>query len=151
MTSYPPIIDKTPFEDIIIAVWYDIDVADSKNVQYYFTPDARIYFGDRVVVGREAIHEGYQQRIARGPRLSRHVISNVFVTRADESSAETTCCVRLYAGDGTAPLPNPEPISVADPPSRFVRGEDGTWLIAERRLTNLFFHPETVFAEPPSK
>jgi len=151
MTSYPPIIDKTPFENVIIAVWYDIDVADSMQVQHYFTKDAKIWFGTRLVEGRETIHDGYQQRIARGPRLSRHVISNVFVIRADENSAETLCCVRLYAGNGTAPLPNPEPISVADQYDKFVRDENGNWLIAERRLSNLFFHPDTVFSEPPSK
>lgn len=151
MASYPPIIDKAPFEEIITAVWYDIDVADSMNVQHYFTKDAKIFFGSRVVEGRETIHEGYQQRIARGPRLSRHVISNVFVVRADETTAETICCVRLYAGDGTAPLPNPEPISVADQYDKFVRDENGDWLIAERTLSNLFFHPETKFSEPPSK
>lgn len=148
---YPPLVDKTPFENIIIAIWYDIDVGDSTNVQHYFTPDAKIYFNDRApVVGRQDIHDGYQARRARGPRVSRHVVSNVFVTGYDENTAKTICCIRLYAGDGVAPLPHPEPLSVADQEDTFVRGDDGMWLVKERRITNLFFDPETVFAEPPS-
>ncbi len=151
MSAYRPIIDKAPFENIIIATWHDIDVGDATDVQHYFTPDARLIFGTSApIVGRQAIHDGYQTRRAQGPRLSRHVVSNVFVTSGDDQTVHTTCCFQLYAGNGVAPLPHPEPIAVAEQLDRFVRGEDGRWLIAERRITTLFADPTTVFNRPPS-
>jgi SnoaL-like domain len=151
MPPYMPVVDKSVFEGIIIATWYDIDVGDSTKIQDYFTPDGRLIFNDREpIVGRQAIRDGYQARLAAGERLSRHVISNVIVISSEPNRVTTLCCLRLYAGDGKAPLPHPEPISVTDQFDTFVRGEDGVWLIEERRLSNLFSDPDTVFRKPPA-
>lgn len=143
--------NKKIFEDIIVAVWYDIDCGDATTVQYFFTPDAQLWFGDRLITGRQDIHDGYQSRRARGKRVSRHVISNVHVIEADDNRARVISNVRLYAADGEPVLPNTTPLSVGDTLDTFVRADDGSWLIAERHIDNLFVDPQAVFAEPPSK
>jgi hypothetical protein len=139
---------KAACEDTIIAIWYDIDYGDATKVQYFFTPDAALSFGERTIQGRPAIHVGYQERRNRGPRVSRHVISNVHVVRWDENSADVVSCVRLYAADGLPPQPNTVPLSVADTFDRFVRSESG-WLIEKRQILNRFIQEGAVFAEPP--
>jgi hypothetical protein len=142
--------DKKVFEDIITAIWYDIDCGDSTNVQWFFTEDAVLSFGGREIHGRQDIHEGYLQR-ASGDRLSRHVVSNVHVVRRDADSADVVNVLRLYAGNGEPVLPGASPLSVSDCHDRFVRQPDGSWLLASRLLSNLFVREGATFSEPPSK
>jgi hypothetical protein len=149
--SYPPIIDKTVFESIIIASWHDIDIGDSTHIGDYYAEDGRLIFNSREpIVGRETIREGYQTRLAAGARLSRHVVSNVFVVSASENEVKTVSYMRLYAGNGEPPLPHPEPLSVSDEYDTFTRAEDGIWYIAERHLVQRMADPDTVFRTPPS-
>lgn len=150
LSAQSPIFDSSPFADIIVATWYHVDVGDPGLVQNYFTPDATIFFSRAdPIVGRQNIHDGYVARRANNSnRISRHVVSNVFVTSLGVDTAETACCMRLYAGEGSPPIPGPEPVSVADQYDRFVRGDDGAWLIAERRLRALFANPDTLFKGP---
>ena len=149
--SAPPLsASSSTFEQIIVATWYYIDVGDPSNVQQYFTADAKLYASrGEPIVGRHKIRDGYVARRARNPnRTSRHVISNVFVASTAADAIQTVSCMRLYAGEGTPPFPSPEPLSVADQFDTFVRGVDGEWLIAERRLHLLFANPEAVFHGP---
>ncbi len=142
--------NKTIFNDIIVGIWYDIDLGDSTNVQYYFTPDAVLSFDGREIHGREAIHEGYMTR-AKSNRLSRHIVTNVHVVRQDENSADVVNTLHLFAGNGEPVLPNADPLSVTDTFDHFVKGPDGTWLIQSRLLRNLFVREGATFVEPPSK
>ncbi len=142
--------NKALFTDIIVAIWYDIDLGDSTNVQYFFTPDGVLSFDGREIHGRADIHEGYQVRRS-GDRVSRHIISNVHVIKQDETSADVVNELRLYAGNGEPVLPNADPLSVTDTYDHFEKQEDGSWLISYRLLKNVFVRPGTKFTEPPSK
>ena len=142
--------NKTIFNDIIVAIWYDIDCGDSTNVKDFFTEDGVLSFDGRELHGRKEIHEGYLQR-ASGDRLSRHVISNVHVVRQDANSADVINILRLYAGNGEPVLPFDGPLSVTDCHDHFVKDTDGTWRIERRLLANQFVRSGATFTEPPSK
>jgi hypothetical protein len=142
--------NKKVFEDIIVAIWYDIDLGDSTNVKDFFTPNGVLSFDGREIHGRDDIHEGYQQR-ASGDRVSRHVITNVHVVRQDETSADVVNTLHLFAGNGEPVLPNADPLSVTDTFDHFVKDENGDWLIESRLLRNVFVREGTKFTEPPSK
>jgi len=142
--------NKAVFADIITAIWYDIDLGDSTNVQYFFTPDGVLSFDGREIHGRAAFHEGYQIRRS-GDRVSRHVITNIHVIKQDETSADVVNTLHLFAGNGEPVLPNTDPLSVTDTFDHFEKQEDGSWLISYRLLKNVFVRPGTTFTEPPSK
>jgi hypothetical protein len=87
---------------------------------------------DKLIVGRETIRQFY---LARPPRMTRHLCTNVVIEVDDTEHAHGQCYVLLYsAAPSDAPLPIP-----ADPAplvgafhDRFVR-EEGVWKFAERR------------------
>lgn len=139
---------KRFFEDMIIAIWYDIDHRDGSGVSRCFWPDGTIMFSERPVRGRDAIDATYAARVARGARLSRHVVSNVHLAELTEDTARVVSTFRLYAADGEPVAPNTEPISVNDCVDVFRRTPDGEWLIESRAMVHLFTRPDAVFAVP---
>lgn len=142
---------KRFFEDIIVGIWYDIDHRDGSAVSRYFWPDGTLMFSERLVRGRAQIDAAYAARVARGPRLSRHVVSNVHLAELTEDSARVVSTFRLYAADGHPVAPNTEPLTVEDCIDDFLRTEDGEWLIKHRALVHLFVRPGAVFAVPTTE
>ncbi len=139
---------KRFFEDIIIGIWYDIDHRDGSGVSRCFWPDGTILFSERLVSGRDAIDATYAARTGRGPRLSRHIVSNVHLAELTEDTARVVSTFRLYAADGHPVAPNTEPLSVNDCIDDFRRASSGEWLIEHRAMVHLFVRPDAVFAVP---
>jgi uncharacterized protein (TIGR02246 family) len=139
---------KRLFEDIIIGIWYDIDHQDGSGVSRCFWPDGTILFSERLVRGRAAIDATYAARVARGPRLSRHIVSNVHLASLTADTARVVSTFRLYAADGHPVAPNTEPLSINDCIDDFRRTADGEWLIEHRAMVHLFARPDAVFAVP---
>lgn len=139
---------KRFFEDVIIGIWYDIDHRDGSGVSRCFWPDGTILFSERLVRGRDAIDAAYAARVARGARLSRHIVSNVHLAELTGDTARVVSTFRLYAADGDPVAPNTEPISVNDCIDDFRRTPDGEWLIEHRAMVHLFVRPDAVFAVP---
>jgi len=137
---------KRIFEDIIIGIWYDIDHLDGSGVSRCFWPDGSILFSERLVRGRDAIDATYAARVARGPRLSRHIVSNVHLASLTSDTARVVSTFRLYAADGHPVAPNTEPLSINDCIDDFRRTPDGEWLIEHRAMVHLFARPDAVFA-----
>jgi SnoaL-like protein len=139
---------KRFFEEVIIGIWYDIDHRDGSAVSRCFWPDGEILFSERLVRGRDAIDAAYAARTARGARLSRHIVSNVYLASLTEDAARVVSTFRLYAADGEPVAPNTEPITVNDCIDDFRRTPDGEWLIEHRAMVHLFMRPDAVFAVP---
>jgi hypothetical protein len=139
---------KRFFEDVIIGIWYDIDHRDGSAVSRYFWPDGTLLFSERLVRGRDEIDAAYAARVARGPRLSRHVVSNVHLAELTGDSARVVSTFRLYAADGHPVAPNTEPLTVEDCIDDFRRTPGGEWLIERRAMVHLFVRPDAVFAVP---
>jgi hypothetical protein len=143
----------TELSMLVTALWYEIDHGDGSAASGFFTADAELTFSRRTLRGTDQIERVYRDRAGRGPRVSRHLMSNLHVLRQQVDAVETVSALVLYAQDGTPPIPTTVPVLVADVFDRFIRsrGPDGQacrWLIASRRIENRFLVPGDVLAVP---
>lgn len=132
---------------LVVALWFEIDHHQGVTASTFFTADAELRFGDATFRGTAQIDDVYATRAARGPRVSRHVMTNLHVLEADDRSARAVATLVLYAEDGTPPRPVTTPALVADVHDTFQR-RDGTLLIRSRHIEHLFIAPSTVLAVP---
>ncbi|MBC8091761.1 MAG: nuclear transport factor 2 family protein [Pseudonocardia sp.] len=138
---------------LVTALWFEIDHGDGSAASSFFTADAELTFSRRTFRGTDEIDGAYRDRAARGPRVSRHLMSNFHVLRHETDLVEAVSALVLYARDGRPPLPTTVPVLVADVFDRFVRGREPDvqtrrWLIASRRIENHFLMPGDVLAVP---
>lgn len=138
---------------LVNALWFEIDHGDGSGASAFFTSDAELTFSRRTFRGTAEIDGVYATRAARGPRVSRHITSNLHVVRHEHDAVEAVSVLVLHAQDGVPPLPATAPVLVADVIDRFVRADpDGgvgqRWLIASRRIENRFLAPGDVLAVP---
>lgn len=143
----------TELSMLVTALWYEIDHGDGSAAAGFFTPDAELTFSRRSFHGTDQISGVYHDRTARGPRVSRHLMSNFHVLRHGHGHVEAVSALVLYAQDGEPPLPTTVPVLIADVYDRFVRTGDtdahtGRWRIASRRIENRFLMPGDVLAVP---
>ncbi|MGW7753055.1 nuclear transport factor 2 family protein [Streptomyces violaceusniger] len=147
----------TELSMLMTALWYEIDHGDGSAAAGFFTPDAELTFSRRTFRGTDEINGVYRDRTARGPRVSRHLMSNFHVLRHESERVEAVSALVLHAQDGAPPVPTTVPVLVADVYDRFVRvgeadgeadGEARRWLIASRRIENRFLMPGDVLAVP---
>ncbi|MBL1111180.1 nuclear transport factor 2 family protein [Streptomyces sp. 110] len=143
----------TDLSMLVTALWFEIDHGDGSAASGFFTADAELTFSRRTFRGTDEINGVYGDRAARGPRVSRHLMSNFHVLRHETDLVEAVSALVLYAQDGEPPIPTTVPVLVADVFDRFVRagepdGEARRWLIASRRIENRFLMPGDVLAVP---
>jgi hypothetical protein len=122
---------------VITAVWYEIDHTDGTGVSAYFAVDATLTISQATAQGTSEIDALYATRHARGPRVSRHCVTNVHVLEGDATSAVVISTLLLYAEDGEAPRHRMAPVLVADVEDTFVRAT-GRWLIQKRHIRTQF-------------
>jgi SnoaL-like domain len=121
-----------------IDYWHEVDINGGARAHEYFTADGVFTSSVKTHRGREAIRAFYAARTARGPRVSRHVISNFRVVAADRDHASTHWVLSLYAADGAPILPSKPPIMLADVVENLVREADGVWRYRSRTITAVF-------------
>ena len=160
MTADPRTVNRpalalvhTELSMLVTALWFEIDQGDGSAASSFFTADAELTFSRRTFRGTDEINGVYGDRTARGPRVSRHLISNLHILRYGLDLVDAVSALVLYAQDGEPPLPTTVPVLVADVYDRFVRvgepdGEARRWLIASRRIENRFLMPGDVLAVP---
>jgi hypothetical protein len=134
--------------EIVTAVWFDIDHRAGAGASAFFAPNGELRFAaSRPFRGAAEIDAVYADRAARGPRVSRHVVTNLHVTAVEADRVSAVSTVILFAEDGEAPRPTTTPAAVGDVLDVFER-HDGRWLIRSRHIENLFIAPTTVLAVP---
>jgi uncharacterized protein (TIGR02246 family) len=121
-----------------IDYWHEVDINDGARAHEYFTADGVFTSSVKAHSGRDAIKAFYAQRKARGPRTSRHVISNFRVVVADPDHASTQWVLSLYAANGAPILPSKAPIMLADVNEELVREADGVWRYKLRTIKAVF-------------
>jgi len=133
--------------DLLTAYWYDVDHTAGANAHTFFTEDGVLTFDKATHRGRDAIAQMYRERAARGPRTSRHIVTNVHVTAAASGLVHVDSILCLFAHDGPAPQPTVLPAAVADVSDDLAR-VDGRVLISRRKVTTIFIDPATELAVP---
>jgi hypothetical protein len=133
--------------EVVTALWFDIDHQDGTSASGFFLPDGEVRFGDRAFRGTAEIDALYAARAGRGPRVSRHVVTNLHVTSTGPGTATAVSIVTLFAEDGEPPRPAVTPAMVGDVTDVFEQ-RAGRWLIRSRRIEQLFIAPATVLAVP---
>lgn len=132
---------------VITALWYEIDHNEGTRASAYFTPDAELRIESASFRGSAAIDELYRERASRGPRVSRHLVTNVHLVEVEGRRAETISALLLFAEDGLPPRQNMLPTLVADVCDKF-EFTDGEWRIRSRWIRNLFLSSPSHLAVP---
>ena len=133
--------------EVVTALWFDIDHRNGTSASGFFLPDGEVRFGERAFRGTAEIDVLYAARAGRGPRVSRHVATNLHVTGTGPGTASAVSILTLFAEDGEPPRPAVTPAMVGDVTDVFEQRE-GRWLIRSRLIEQLFIVPSTVIAVP---
>lgn len=129
---------RVQIEALIAEFAWLIDRGDSSKVADLFTEDGR--YGrstGQASVGRDAIRAAYGARLARGPRTSRHVYTNLRLESVAPKRVRGSCILTLFAEDGVPPLPA-DPLLVADYDDEYVLCDDGQWRFQSRIVSWIF-------------
>jgi hypothetical protein len=125
-----------------VEFWYRVDHQNGDGVADLFTEDGVYSIAGGRNAGRAAIAASYVARAARGPRVSRHVHSNLRLTVESPSRARAVSILTLWARDGEAPLALTLPVSVSDVHDAYIKGDDDVWRIEHRHITAAFVGDE---------
>ena len=125
-------------EHLLSDYWHDVDTNWGKNAGAYYTDDADFVGEAATYSGREKIQEFYAWRVAQGPRLAVHAVSNFRLESLEGDHARATWYLLLYAANGEAVLPTHPPITISLVTDDYVRGQDGAWLCSRRAFKTLF-------------
>lgn len=136
--------------DAVNTLWFEIDHSGGSAASGFFTPNATLTFDQRTFTGTAEIDHVYATRAARGPRVSRHLATNLVVVRSDTTTATAISTMLLFAQDGTAPQMLTSPTAVGDVTDDFVLS-DGRWLIRSRVIRMLFLASDNALAVPTQK
>lgn len=132
------LVIRQEIEARAVDYWYEVDMNDGAKAHEYFTEDGVFTSSVKTHRGRAAIQAFYTSRKARGPRVSRHVMSNFRVAVQDRDHASAQWVLSLYAADGEAVLPSKPPIMLADVSEELVRERDGAWRYRSRIIKAAF-------------
>lgn len=128
---------RAALEALVVEFSHRLDMAQGVTVHELFVETGSYVLDGDELKGREAIRAGYLRRLARGSRVSRHLISNIRVELLDEDTARVDSIWVVYADDGEPVLPSSPPLLVADIADRCVR-VDGEWRFVRRELRTVF-------------
>ena len=131
---------RIALEDLNAAFSHHLDHGEIEALCDLFTVDALYTNGARRSEGRAEIERLFRNRVAKGPRTSRHLYSGLrFEIESDTSATGYSVC-QSFAADGLPPLPA-KPFLVADFVDRY-RFEENRWRFAERHIKPVFLNAE---------
>jgi SnoaL-like protein len=133
---------RAEIETLNVEFWYRVDHRNGEGVADLFCEDGVYSVTGGRNAGRAAIAASYVARAARGPRVSRHVHSNLRLTVESPTRATGVSMLTLWARDGEAPLALVLPVSVSDVHDTYVRDAGGDWRIEHRHITPAFLGDE---------
>lgn len=125
-------------EALAIDFWHDVDADGGRDAASYYVDDALFVTSLREYRGRAAIHDFYNRREQRGPRVSLHLVQNFRIEPQGAGRVRCEYIMSLFAADGEPPLPSRPAIMVAIAQEIVARQPDGRWLYESRRLQPQF-------------
>lgn len=136
---YDPKVAELVFElqQQLADYWYEVDTNGGLDAHHYYTDDAVFHGPKSSYEGKGKIQEFYKWRIANGPRLAMHSITNFRAWYTGADTAESSCYMLLYAADGVKVLPSAPPIAIVLLTDKYKRVGD-RWLCTYRRFEHWF-------------
>jgi SnoaL-like domain len=131
-TSVARFEDWRTVRDLIAASWEEIDLRRGAAIGDYFTDDAIFDLGPTQYVGRDGIVAAFAARRERGPRTSRHMLTNQRVEFLSSDRARVVGYLLLFASDGLPEQPLAPPVTMGEIVDTCVREGGGRWLIESR-------------------
>jgi hypothetical protein len=128
---------RLALEDLNSAFAYHLDHGEIDSLVDLFTVDALYTNGERRSQGRDEIATLFRNRVAKGPRTSRHLYSGLRIAIESLTSASGVSVCMSFAADGLPPLPA-KPFLVADFVDSYRLDSDGRWRIAARHINPVF-------------
>ncbi len=95
---------RAEIEALNVEFWYRVDHENGEGVAELFSEDGVYSVARGRNAGRAAIARVLRAAAARGPRVSRHVHSNLRLTVESPTGARGVSMLTLWADDGEAPL-----------------------------------------------
>ncbi|WP_342659997.1 hypothetical protein Rruber_04268 [Rhodococcus ruber] len=139
----PAIVEPHRHTEIAQAVhrsWWNVDRSAGIGSELLYTEDGICVMPALTMSGRDEIARGYAARVAHGPRLSRHLVSNLVTDSRGDGQVTATYALTLFARNGVAPLALESPQAICDVTDDFVR-VGSQWLIQQRVLDAVFVAP----------
>jgi hypothetical protein len=131
---------QTDLFNKVVAYWHDVDFNWGRNAGAYYTEDAifESSMGDAdSYVGRKQIEAFYAFRVARGPRVNVHSVTNFHCEFKSDTEVLTSWLCFIHAHDGEAPQVAAAPINISLVKDVTVL-ETGEWLVKRRTWHPLF-------------
>jgi len=138
MTPEQQVIEAQILHAHVAKYWYEVDLNGGVGVSMAYTEDGVFRGSAKPLVGRAAIQHFYDWRLEKGARTSRHLVTNFHAEFQDDANATSYCIMTLFAADGTPVRPSTPPLLISDQIDRWVKGADGTWLVADRNFVAIF-------------
>jgi len=126
--------DRVAIEALCIEYFYLLDHGQAEKVADLFTDEGVLDLGERVFNGKQAIRDYYAARSKT--RITRHVSTNLRLVFQGQDRVQGLRTFTYYGAEG--PGTPPAVPSVADYEEVFVRGADGRWRFASRKVTPVF-------------
>lgn len=129
---------RQELEYLAIDFWHEVDNHGGRDAARFYVEDCIFETSIREYRGRQAIHDFYNRRQARGARVSLHVVNNFRIEHLAEGRVRCEYIMSLFAADGEPVLPSRPAIMVAIADEVVRQQADGSWLYESRRLKPLF-------------
>ena len=128
MTTIDDLVAMREIEVLKAGYCRTIDRKDWVALGELFTPDAQLHSGANTFTGRDAIVAIISTTI--GDALTAHSAHTPMITLESATTATGNWGAIYTRASG--------PVGYGEYDERYVRGDDGRWLIAETQLTTLF-------------
>ena len=128
---------RVAIQELNAAFAHHLDHGDIDALADLFCVDALYTHGPRRSHGRDEIETLFRNRVAKGPRTSRHLYSGLRIEIESPTDATGSSVCLSFAADGLPPLPA-RPFLVADFIDRYRCDDDGRWRFAERHIERVF-------------
>jgi hypothetical protein len=134
--------DRAAIEELNACFAQALDRSAPDALADLFTEDACYRSGARELQGRQAIVGFFEDRLASGPRTTRHLCSGLRLFFSDDAampfSAEGESVWISYAANAAPPIDEVVPFMIADFSDVYVLEPDGHWRIARRVIEPVF-------------
>jgi hypothetical protein len=133
------IADRVAIEDLLATYLYRLDHGQTEKIAELFASDG-VMDVENVgpLKGPAAIGDYYAKRSKT--RVTRHVMTNLYIEFVDATHARTTHTLLYFMGEGAGPFPA-TPGGVADY-ANMLEKRGGRWVITYRKPTPIFgFRP----------